>query len=108
MRCFHIASSDFAFYSKFLEFLFTILLQDSANNSVMRQTSARHMDNLREVIQNITKSVNPLGKLMDFIPEDIDAMQLEFTLWRDTYTQAATELKREKRQVAGKSDDHLK
>ncbi|XP_065360149.1 TRAF3-interacting protein 1 [Calliphora vicina] len=69
---------------------------DSTNGLVMRQTSARHMNNLRDVIQNLTKSVNPLGKLMDFIPEDVDAMQLEFTMWRDAYTQAANELKREK------------
>ncbi|KAM7363916.1 intraflagellar transport 54 isoform 2-T2 [Cochliomyia hominivorax] len=70
--------------------------KDSTNGSVLRQTSAHHMNNLREVIQNLTKSINPLGKLMDFIPEDIDAMQLEFTMWRDAYTQAANELKREK------------
>ncbi|KAI8123087.1 hypothetical protein FF38_11636 [Lucilia cuprina] len=70
--------------------------KDSTNGLVMRQTSARNMNNLRDVIQNLTKSVNPLGKLMDFIPEDVDAMQLEFTMWRDAYTQAANELKREK------------
>ncbi|XP_013097428.2 TRAF3-interacting protein 1 [Stomoxys calcitrans] len=67
--------------------------KDSVNGMVMKQTS---MNNLRDVIQGLTKSVNPLGKLMDFIPEDIDAMQLEFTMWRDTYTQAANQLKREK------------
>ncbi|XP_037808735.1 TRAF3-interacting protein 1 [Lucilia sericata] len=70
--------------------------KDSTNGLVMRQTSARNMNNLRDVIQNLTKSVNPLGKLMDFIPEDVDAMQLEFTMCRDAYTQAANELKREK------------
>uniref|UniRef100_A0A1I8MNN5 TRAF3-interacting protein 1 n=1 Tax=Musca domestica TaxID=7370 RepID=A0A1I8MNN5_MUSDO len=62
-------------------------------NEKGKQTS---MNNLRDVIQSLTKSINPLGKLMDFIPEDIDAMQLEFTMWRDTYTQAANQLKREK------------
>ncbi|XP_061393390.1 TRAF3-interacting protein 1 [Musca vetustissima] len=67
--------------------------KDTVNGMVMKQTS---MNNLRDVIQNLTKSINPLGKLMDFIPEDIDAMQLEFTMWRDTYTQAANQLKREK------------
>lgn len=62
-----------------------------------RQTSATQIDSLRGLIQTLTKAVNPTGKLMDFIPEDIDAMQLELTLWRDTYAQAAAELKREKR-----------
>ncbi|XP_053945574.1 TRAF3-interacting protein 1 [Anastrepha ludens] len=69
---------------------------DLANNLIGRQSSARQMNNLRDVIQNLTKSVNPFGKLMDFIPEDIDAMQLELTMWRDTYTQVANELRREK------------
>ncbi|XP_055852226.1 TRAF3-interacting protein 1 [Episyrphus balteatus] len=61
-----------------------------------RQSSARQMNSLRDVIQNLTKSVNPLGKLMDFIPEDIDAMQLELTMWRDTYNQSSIELKKER------------
>ncbi|XP_018798726.1 PREDICTED: TRAF3-interacting protein 1 [Bactrocera latifrons] len=67
-----------------------------SNNSSVRQSSARQMNSLRDIIQNLTKSVNPFGKLMDFIPEDIDAMQLELTMWRDTYTQVANELRREK------------
>ncbi|XP_020713617.1 TRAF3-interacting protein 1 [Ceratitis capitata] len=67
-----------------------------SNNLTGRQSSARQMNNLRDIIQNLTKSVNPFGKLMDFIPEDIDAMQLELTMWRDTYTQVANELRREK------------
>ncbi|XP_036323872.1 TRAF3-interacting protein 1 [Rhagoletis pomonella] len=69
---------------------------DLTTNSIGRQSSARQMNNLRDVIQNLTKSVNPFGKLMDFIPEDIDAMQLELTMWRDTYTQVANDLRREK------------
>lgn len=64
-----------------------------------RQTSATQIDSLRGLIQTLTKAVNPTGKLLDFIPEDIDSMQLELTMWRDAYTQAAVELKREKRWV---------
>ncbi|XP_030381781.1 TRAF3-interacting protein 1 [Scaptodrosophila lebanonensis] len=59
------------------------------------QNSACQMNGLRDVIQNLTKSVNPFGKLMDFIPEDIDAMQLEISMWRESYTQTLSELKRE-------------
>lgn len=69
--------------------------QQKNSNPATRQSSARQMNDLRDIIQTLTKSVNPLGKLMDFIPEDIDAMQLELTMWRDTYTQSAMELKRE-------------
>ncbi|XP_017845869.1 TRAF3-interacting protein 1 [Drosophila busckii] len=70
----------------------------------LRQSSARQMNDLRDVIQSLTKSVNPLGKLMDFIPEDIDAMQLELTMWRDTYTQAYAELKREQSLTASATE----
>uniref|UniRef100_A0A1B0BKZ5 TRAF3-interacting protein 1 N-terminal domain-containing protein n=1 Tax=Glossina palpalis gambiensis TaxID=67801 RepID=A0A1B0BKZ5_9MUSC len=60
---------------------------------LIQETSAKGMEKNEK---NLTKSINPLGKLMDFIPEDIDAMQLEYTMWRDSYTQAANELKKEK------------
>ncbi|XP_034665396.1 TRAF3-interacting protein 1 isoform X2 [Drosophila subobscura] len=73
-------------------------------NQAARQSSARQVNDLRDLIQSLTKAVNPLGKLMDFIPEDIDAMQLELTMWRDTYTQAATELKRERSLTASATE----
>ncbi|SPP83066.1 TRAF3-interacting protein 1 [Drosophila guanche] len=73
-------------------------------NQTARQSSARQVNDLRDLIQSLTKAVNPLGKLMDFIPEDIDAMQLELTMWRDTYTQAATELKRERSLTASATE----
>ncbi|XP_016975485.1 TRAF3-interacting protein 1 isoform X2 [Drosophila rhopaloa] len=69
-----------------------------------RQSSARQVNDLRDAIQSLTKSVNPLGKLLDFIPEDIDAMQLELTMWRDTYTQASMELKREQSLTASATE----
>ncbi|XP_017047138.1 TRAF3-interacting protein 1 [Drosophila ficusphila] len=69
-----------------------------------RQSSARQVNDLRDVIQSLTKAVNPLGKLLDFIPEDIDAMQLELTMWRDTYTQASMDLKRERSLTASATE----
>lgn len=62
-----------------------------------RQSSAKQMDTLRDSIQQLTRSVNPLGKLMDFLQEDIDAMQMELTAWRNSYSTAKTELSRERR-----------
>ncbi|KAH8359407.1 hypothetical protein KR093_006520 [Drosophila rubida] len=78
--------------------------EQQKQNLGARQSSARQMNDLRDIIQTLTKSVNPLGKLMDFIPEDIDAMQLELTMWRDTYTQAAAELKRERSLTASATE----
>ncbi|TDG44638.1 hypothetical protein AWZ03_008959 [Drosophila navojoa] len=69
-----------------------------------RHSSARQVNDLRDIIQTLTKSVNPLGKLLDFLPEDIDAMQLELTMWREAYTQAAAELKRERSLTASATE----
>lgn len=55
------------------------------------------MDMLRDSIQTLTRSVNPLGKLMDFLQEDIDSMQMELAAWRRTYVTAKADLKRESR-----------
>lgn len=62
-----------------------------------RQSSAKQMNNLRDSIQQLTRSINPLGKLMDFLQEDIDSMQIEMNMWRDGYNQATIELNKEKR-----------
>ncbi|KAH8283778.1 hypothetical protein KR054_001094 [Drosophila jambulina] len=80
------------------------VVEPSPSSATVRQSSARQVNDLRDVIQSLTKAVNPLGKLLDFIPEDIDAMQLELTMWRDTYTQAAMELKRERSLTASATE----
>ncbi|XP_020811913.1 TRAF3-interacting protein 1 [Drosophila serrata] len=80
------------------------VMEAAPSSATVRQSSARQVNDLRDVIQSLTKAVNPLGKLLDFIPEDIDAMQLELTMWRDTYTQAAMELKRERSLTASATE----
>lgn len=59
-------------------------------------TSNQHIGNVSESIQTLTKCVNPLGKLFEFIPEDIDAMQLEYHIWRDQWFQASGNLRKVK------------
>ena len=34
------------------------------------------VNKLRSSIQTLTKSAHPLGKLMDFLQEDVDSMQV--------------------------------
>lgn len=55
------------------------------------------METMRESIQKLTRSVNPLGKLMDFLQEDIDSMERELTNWQQVYSKAAQELAKERR-----------
>lgn len=53
------------------------------------------MDTLRDSIQKLTRSINPLGKLMDFLQEDVDSMQMELSVWKNSYANTKLELKRE-------------
>lgn len=60
----------------------------SIHNSVVSE--------LRDQIQQLTKSIQPLGKFMDFLMEDIDSMQREHDLWRERGKEVALKLARER------------
>ncbi|KAI8905841.1 microtubule-binding protein MIP-T3-domain-containing protein [Gorgonomyces haynaldii] len=47
-----------------------------------KQTGVKEIEELQEAIQKLCQSTNPLGKTMDYIQEDVDAMNKEFELWR--------------------------
>ena len=40
------------------------------------KTFMMQVNKLRSSIQTLTKSAHPLGKLMDFLQEDVDSMQV--------------------------------
>lgn len=58
-------------------------------------TSAKN-EALRDAIQKLTKSVNPLGKLLDFMQEDVDSMQIELTQQLELYKSALVDIDNEK------------
>ena len=39
------------------------------------------MGRLRESLQTLCRSANPLGKIVDYIHEDMDGMQTEYARW---------------------------
>ena len=41
-----------------------------------RDATQREVDKLRASIQTLTRTANPLGKLMDYLQEDVDSMQV--------------------------------
>lgn len=45
----------------------------------------KNINDLRQKIQKICQSVNPLGKCIDFVYEDMDQMTKELTKWRQAY-----------------------
>ncbi|XP_029980280.1 TRAF3-interacting protein 1 isoform X2 [Sphaeramia orbicularis] len=47
-----------------------------------RDLVTREIERLRSSIQTVCRSTLPLGKIMDYIQEDMDAMQAELLTWR--------------------------
>lgn len=62
-----------------------------------RQQVQKEIDKLRVSIQTLTRSANPLGKVMDYVQEDLDSMQKELQRWKQENKKHALELKRERR-----------
>ncbi|EFC44837.1 hypothetical protein NAEGRDRAFT_79626 [Naegleria gruberi] len=58
-----------------------IVLQTGKKEKDKEQTTTE-LSSLREQIQTIVSKVNPLGKTMDYIQEDLDSMQREHDMWR--------------------------
>ncbi|XP_017895665.1 PREDICTED: TRAF3-interacting protein 1 isoform X2 [Capra hircus] len=56
---------------------------------------SKEIEKLRVSIQTLCRSALPLGKIMDYIQEDVDAMQNELQLWRAESQQHAEALQQE-------------
>ncbi|XDB48111.1 hypothetical protein AB1E18_001694 [Capra hircus] len=56
---------------------------------------SKEIEKLRVSIQTLCRSALPLGKIMDYIQEDVDAMQNELQLWRTESQQHAEALQQE-------------
>ena len=62
-----------------------------------REMVQKEIDKLRLSIQTLTRSANPLGKIMDFIQEDLDQMQKELEMWKKEHKENSLQLQREQR-----------
>lgn len=61
-----------------------------------RHLVVQKIEKLQESIQTLTKSANPLGKIMDYIQEDLDSMQKELQRWKQERIQHTMALRHEK------------
>ena len=48
-----------------------------------REDAAAEVEKLKNLMQLMARNANPLGKLMDFVQEDVDAMQRDLSKWRE-------------------------
>ncbi|KAH0956756.1 hypothetical protein HN011_008890 [Eciton burchellii] len=60
-----------------------------------REATAKEIDKLRGTIQTLTRTTNPLGKLLDYVQEDVEMMQKELLDWKNQYRQLNEQLERE-------------
>ncbi|KAI4486916.1 hypothetical protein M0802_012235 [Mischocyttarus mexicanus] len=59
------------------------------------EAAIKEIDKLRGTIQMLTRTTNPLGKLLDYLQEDIEMMQKELHDWRNQYNQLSKQLEKE-------------
>lgn len=64
-------------------------------NKVSDNQRSDDVEYLRTIIQNVTKTIAPLGKSMDFISEDVEIMTKEYENWRSRSQSAKTQLEDE-------------
>ncbi|KYM83365.1 TRAF3-interacting protein 1 [Atta colombica] len=64
-----------------------------------RETAAKEIDKLRGTIQTLTRTTNPLGKLLDYVQEDVEMMEKELLDWRNQYRQLNEQLEEEQKET---------
>lgn len=72
-------------------------LVSEASRKKERELVAKEIERLRSSIQTVCRSALPLGKIMDYIQEDMDSMQNELQSWRKENKENAQALLQEQR-----------
>lgn len=62
-----------------------------------KDATTKEVTQLRSLIQSLTKTANPLGKLMNYLHEDLDAMHNELQTWTNTKKQLYSEIEKQKK-----------
>ncbi|CAF0735145.1 unnamed protein product [Rotaria sp. Silwood1] len=70
--------------------------QNDAQRRREREKIQKDVDKLRETIQSLTKSVVPLGKILEYLQEDYEMMAKEMQHYSDEYKRTVIELRKEK------------
>ncbi|XP_030643498.1 TRAF3-interacting protein 1 [Chanos chanos] len=73
------------------------LLESKTALKKEREMVIREIEHLRSGIQTVCSSALPMGKIMDYIQEDVDAMQKELQTWRKENEEHAQALLQEQR-----------
>jgi TRAF3-interacting protein 1 len=56
--------------------------EKEASSGEKGQLGVKDINTLRELIQQLCQSTNPLGRALDYMQEDVDAMNKEYETWK--------------------------
>jgi hypothetical protein len=59
----------------------TNLGTDDATKQVKTSFNIADLESIKNYVQDISKNSNPIGKIIDFLGDDIDAMNKEMLSW---------------------------
>lgn len=76
-------------------------IQSTDSQLKERDLVRREIDRLRASVQSVCRSALPLGKIMDYIQEDMDSMSMELQQWKQESRQHALALDTEYRLTEG-------
>lgn len=62
-----------------------------------RDSASKELAQLRNFVQSLSKTAVPLGRMLDFLQEDIDAMKMELKMWKEEHAQNLVALHKEQR-----------
>ncbi|CAG9760214.1 unnamed protein product [Ceutorhynchus assimilis] len=62
-----------------------------------KDATTKEVTQLRSLIQSLTKTANPLGKLMNYLHEDLDVMHNELKMWTNMKKQLYMEIEKQKK-----------
>ncbi|GFR12155.1 TRAF3-interacting protein 1 [Trichonephila clavata] len=60
-----------------------------------RHSASKELAQLRNYVQSLSKTAVPLGRMLDFLQEDLDSMKMELRMWKDEHEQNLIALHKE-------------
>lgn len=71
-------------------------MSDASRNRE-RDSASKELAQLRNFVQSLSKTAVPLGRMLDFLQEDLDAMRMELKMWKEEHAQNLVALHKEQR-----------
>ena len=73
-----------------------VTLNGEKSNNVLFENEFKEIsyDEIKSILQKITQNTNPLGKLIEFVDDDLDAMNKECKKWLRAFTETEEKLQK--------------